>query len=171
MFLLPALACAHPDAGLLPDAVAEMEYRMVVDLNPRDIATRNKLGIVLYRKGKLKDAQQEFGAVLALAPRDFDAHDGMGLVKLKERRYDEAVAWFTRAISLRPDDTMVHYNLGYTYEQMGRFKEARASYERSLGLSDAALRRGTNRQMEETRHATILASLKGVRERTGGARK
>ena len=171
LLAIPHAALAHPESGFLPDAVAEMEYKMAVELNPRDIATRSKLGIVLYRKNKLREAEREFAAVLKIAPNDFDAHDGMGLIRIKERKYTEAVTWFTRAIALRSDDTMVHYNLGFTYEQMGRLQDAASAYARGAAVNYAFLLRGVHREAEQGKRTIILTALKRVQERVKEGKK
>lgn len=159
MLLTPLTAQAHPEAGLLPDAVAETEYRIILELNPKDLATRNKLGIVLYRKNKLKEAEKAFSETLKLAPGDFDAHDGMGLVRIKERKYDEAVSWFKKAIAISADDTMVYYNMGFALEQMGRLKEAEAAYKRSLEVNAALLQKAGNKDQEAGRRAIVVSAL------------
>ena len=170
LFALPAVSLAHPETGFLPDAIAEMEYKMVLDLNPTDLRTRNKLGIVLYRKNRLKEAQLQFGQVLKAAPKDFDAHDGMGLVKIKERSYADAVAWFAKAISLNGADTMVHYNQGFAYEQLGRLAEAEVCYRQGLAVNGILLQKGINRDAELGKRSILLAALKSVQAKLNPGR-
>ena len=125
---------AHPDTGYLPDAIAETEYRIVIELDPGDIETRNKLGIVLYRKNKLEEALKQFKAVLKLRPGDFDAHDGTGLVLMKQGRYEKAIKWFEKAVELNRKDAMVYYHLGSAYKVSGEMEKAIKGYEKSLSL-------------------------------------
>lgn len=165
LFLFPAFSHAHPETGLLPDAIAEMEYRIVLEITPNDIKTRNRLGIVLYRKNKLKEAEKEFAEVLRTAPRDFDAHDGMGLVKLKEQKGAEAVAWFQKAVSLNNDDTMVYHGLGLALEQLGRLPEAEVSYRKGLEVNERLIRRGVDRDKELERKNLLLAALQNLQTR------
>lgn len=162
---LPALAAAHPETGFLPDAIAETEYRIVLEITPRDIQTRNRLGIVLYRKNKLKEAEREFAEVLRQAPADFDAHDGMGLVKLKAGKGDEAIAWFQRAIALKGDDTLVHHGLGRSFEQVGRLREAEAAYRKGIEVSERRLRSGGDRNREMERKNTLVSALQNLQAR------
>jgi tetratricopeptide (TPR) repeat protein len=168
--LMPGLVHAHPETGLLPDAIAEMEYRIVLDITPNDIATRNKLGIVLYRKNKLQEAEKEFAEVLRVAPNDFDAHDGMGLVKFKETKTIEAVAWFQKAIVLNSEDTLVHHSLGLALEQLGRLQEAAASYRKGLEVNERLLHKGVNKGKELERKNTLLAALQNLQVRIKAAK-
>ena len=128
------LAHAHPDSGFLPDAIAETEYRIVIELNTKDIETRNKLGIVLYRKARFKEALEQFKAVLRWDPDNFDAHDGTGLIMMKQKRYKGAVKWFKKAILINEADAMVHYHLGSAYRATGKTAKAIESYETSLSI-------------------------------------
>lgn len=162
---LPALVSAHPETGFLPDAIAETEYRIVLEISPKDIQTRNRLGIVLYRKNKLKEAEREFAEVLRQAPTDFDAHDGMGLVKLREGKGAEAISWFQRATALKGDDTLVHHGLGLAFEQAGRLREAEAAYRRGIEVSERLIRAGVNREKEAERRNTLLSALQNLQAR------
>jgi tetratricopeptide (TPR) repeat protein len=85
----------------MPDAVAETEYKIAIDLNPDDIVTRNKLGNLLYGSGRFNEAAEQFKSVLRLRPDDFDAHYGMGLVEKRQGRYKEAVIWLKKAEILK----------------------------------------------------------------------
>jgi Flp pilus assembly protein TadD len=171
LLVFPAVCSAHPETGFLPDAVAETEYKIVVEINPKDIQTRNKLGIVLYRKNKLAESARQFGEILKIAPRDFDAHDGMGLVSNKSGKYQEAIAWFTRAIALRRDDTMVHYGLGFAQEQLGNFDEADKCYRRALAVNGLLLRKGVNRELESGKTRIVQTALQNLQAKRSAMRK
>ncbi|MBT1072966.1 tetratricopeptide repeat protein [Pelotalea chapellei] len=157
--LAPSLVLAHPETGLLPDAIAETEYRIVLEINPKDIQTRTKLAMVLYRKNKLKDAERELVETLKVAPRNFDAHDVMGLIRLKEKKSAEAIAWFQKAISIKSDDSMVYLGLGQALEESGRNSEAEAAYRKGLEVSENMLRKGLNREKEAERKNSLLSAL------------
>lgn len=165
LLALPSVSSAHPETGLLPDAIAETEYKIVLEINPRDLQTRNRLGMVYYRKNRLKEAAREFSEVLKIAPKDFDANDGMGVVRLREGKSSEALAWLQTAVSLNGEDTMVHHSLGLALEQLGRYREAEASYRRGLAVSERLLRRPELRDKEVQRKQQLLASLQSLQTR------
>ncbi|UFS70316.1 tetratricopeptide repeat protein [Geomonas sp. RF6] len=165
LFLMPRPCHAHPETGLLPDAIAEVEYRIVLDITPNDLKTRNRLGVVLCRKNKIAEAEREYATVLRMAPNDFDAHDGMGLVRLRQRRYDEALSWFKKAISLCREDSLVHRDLGNALEGSGRTSEALAAYREGIAVSDVLIRKGINREAEITRRAALVAALQNLQEK------
>lgn len=103
LVMVPVKASAHYDGELLPDSVAVMEYRMVINMKPSDTMTRNKLGMVYIRQNKLDKAREEFMAVVKMAPKDFDALDSLGIVSGKEGKHAEAVKWYGKALEVRND--------------------------------------------------------------------
>ncbi len=124
-------AAAHIEEGNMPDGIAQVEYRILLEFEPDNIAVRNKLGMVYYRLGKLDAAAEQFQAVLARDPKNFNAIDALGLVALKRGRPAEALARFQKAITMNPADTMVYLHLGEALEQLHRPEEARAAYEKA----------------------------------------
>lgn len=165
VLMTPVAAHAHPESGFLPDAVAEMEYKIVLDINPSDVATRNKLGVVLYNKNRPKEAAQEFMEALKISPKNFDAHDGMGLVATKGKKYNEAVSWFRKAIGISSEDTMAHYHLGFALEQAGELSDAERSYKKALEVNERLIKKGVDREAEKAKRDILLAALKAVQQR------
>jgi Tfp pilus assembly protein PilF len=102
VFLLaPVCASAHYEGELLPDSVAVMEYEMVLNMTPKDVLTRNKLGMVYIRQGKLDLARKEFTEILKIDPKNFDALDSLGMVSYKEGKYQEAAGWYEKALKIK----------------------------------------------------------------------
>ncbi len=130
----PPPAVAHIEKGNMPDALAQMEYRILLEFEPDNTKVRNQLGMVLYRLGKLDEATRQFREVLRRKPNDFNAIDSLGLVALKRNRLQEALARFQKAVTIQPADVMVYVHLGETLERLDRRDEARAAYERARAL-------------------------------------
>jgi Flp pilus assembly protein TadD len=170
LLALPVSAHAHPETGFLPDAIAETEYRIVLEITPNDNATRNKLGIVLYRKNKLQEASRQFTEVLKSAPRDFDAHDGLGLVRFKEKKYAEAASWSRQAIAINGEDTSVYHTFGQSLEQLGQLKEAEASYRKGLEVNARNIGKGANKTSETAKRDILQNALNNLRLRLKTAR-
>lgn len=137
--LLVILPCPERAWGhvtdTMPDAVAEMEYKILLDFQPDKIDVRNKLAMVLYRKGKFKEAEAEYRTVLAVDPANFNALDGLGLVMSQTERVKEAVAQFLAAIKADPQDVMVHYHLGQALAGQGDFPAAGRAFAQALALA------------------------------------
>ncbi len=107
LVLLPSLAFAHYEGELLPDSVAVMEYSMVISMAPKDVLTRNKLGMVYLRQNKVAKAREQFKEILKLDPVNFDALDSMGLACDKEGKFKEAADWYGKALKVKATDAGV----------------------------------------------------------------
>lgn len=150
----------------MPDPVAEMEYRILLEFKPADTVTRNKLGMVLFRLNKVTEAENEFAIVLKCAPEDFDALDAMGLVKFTQNRNDEAAKYFTRALAVRTDDPLIYFHLGQLYEKQGRLQDAKQAYQTALEKNRlAAAGQQPATEADAKRSQTLEQALQSVQKR------
>jgi len=129
---------AHVEKGYMPDSVAEMEFRILLEFKPEDSNTRSLLGMALIRQNKLSEAENEFRLLLKTAPDNFDALDSLGLVLLKQKRLPEAIKYLKEALKLRPDDVMVHLHLGQSLSNTGQSESARTTLSNGIRLLNAA---------------------------------
>lgn len=131
----PNQAWSHVTDANMPDAVAEMEYQILLDFQPDNAEVRNKLAMVLLRKKKFKEAETELRTVLAKEPANFNALDGLGLVMCQTGRLEEAVRQHLAAIKINAQDAMAHYHLGQAYAALGDLTAARNAYRLALDLA------------------------------------
>jgi tetratricopeptide (TPR) repeat protein len=134
LLLLPPPVPAHVEKGRMPDPVAVMEYRILLEFKPEDTATRSLLGMALLRQGKLSEAEKEFRLVLRLIPDHFDALDGLGLALLQQQRTAEAVRELQAAVKIRPEDILVHLHLGQALSRNSQTEAARQALQTGLTL-------------------------------------
>jgi len=137
LLLSPLPALAHIEKGNMPDSVAEMEYRILLEFKPDDNTTRSLFGMALLRQNKLSEAEKEFRFLLKSDPKDFDAHDSLGLTLFKQKRYPEARQELQTAIILHPDDILVHLHLGMTFGNTGQIEQARTTLATGIRLLTA----------------------------------
>lgn len=135
----PERGICHVTDANMPDAVAEMEYQMLLEFQPQRLDIRNKLGMVLLRKKKFKEAEDEFLTILAAESANFNAIDGLGLVMSQTGRGEKAVEQFLKAIAVNPQDVMVHYHLGLAYAASGDKDSAEKAYRQALELAEQPL--------------------------------
>jgi tetratricopeptide (TPR) repeat protein len=154
-------ASAHIEQGNMPDSVAEMEYRILLEFEPDNLEVRNMLGMVLYRSGKFEEAETEFHYVLKRAPENIDAIDALGLVNVKHKNYQFAIDLFKKAIAINPDDMLVYYHLGQALELQGDITGAAEAYR--LGLAREGS--GPHKQSNDEQRHTLLNALKEINER------
>ncbi|MBU0675947.1 MAG: tetratricopeptide repeat protein [Proteobacteria bacterium] len=123
---------AHIEKGNMPDSVAEMEYRILLEFKPEDTKTRSLLGMALLRQNKLKEAEQEFRTILRQDPDNFNSLDALGIIKTRQKEYDEALSTLQAAITINPSDPMVFFHLGLVLEKVNNPPEAMVALQTAL---------------------------------------
>jgi len=158
LFLTVLPAMAHIEKGYMPDSVAEMEYRILLEFKPDDNPTRSLLGMALLRQNKLSEAEKEFRLILKSEPKNFDALDSLGLILLKEKRFPDALQYLQTAITIRPNDILVHLHLGLTLCSLGQTESARSTLAKGVTLLNT---QGTPSTKEQQRaeFQTAMADL------------
>ena len=126
---------AHVAQGNMPDAIAEMEYRILLEFQPDNIEARNKLAMVLYRLDKLDEAFVELQRVLELEPNNFDALDTLGLVSFKQGKTQQALEYLQAAVRINSEDILVHYHLGLVQGRLGLLEAAETSLVTALTMN------------------------------------
>ena len=116
----------------MPDGVAEIEYRILLEFQPDNIEVLNKLAMVLYRLDKLDEALVEVQHVLELDPNNFDALDTLGLVSLKQGKTKLALEYLKSAVRINSEDPLVYYHLGLVQAKLGLLEEAETSLVTAL---------------------------------------
>lgn len=162
-FLVGKEAAAHVAQGYMPDAIADMEYRILLEFKPDDIMTRNKLAMVLYRQNLLDEAEEELHRVLAVDPDNYDALDGLGLVRFKQNDFSKAMEYFHASIAANDKDILVYYHLGQVQEELGMPAEAENSYSQAL-LRGAGANRDNALDNELNTIQQALSSLRAKRK-------
>jgi Flp pilus assembly protein TadD len=127
-----ALGKLYLDEGR--SAEAEEQFRQSVEIEP-NIMGYGRLGLIHWRGGDVKLAEQEWREALRLAPNDSSILNNLGLVCTNQGRYTEAVSFFRRAIELKPDDPSPHLNLGIAYGKTGQNASAETEFHTALSLS------------------------------------
>lgn len=151
-------AAAHIEQGSMPDSVAEMEYRILLEFEPDNLEIRNRLGMVLYRLGRLYEAEAEFDFVLDKAPDNFDAIDALGLISAKRADYQLAIDLYKKAIAINPNDMLVYYHLGQALEQLGDITAAAEAYRTGLSRNVSA----AGQQAAAEQRQALIDALKNI---------
>jgi tetratricopeptide (TPR) repeat protein len=108
-------------------------YRAALALRPDASSVHNSLGIALYQKKQLDEADAAFREALRLQP-DAAAHCNLGIVMMERGRLDDALAEYREALHLNKDDPITHYNIGLVLQAKGKFEAAIAAYKEALRI-------------------------------------
>ncbi len=123
----------HHQAGRLDDA--ERGYHQLLARLPAQPDALHGLGLLLYRRGNLKDALTRLAQARAADARNPVYCFNHGVVLQRAGLLAEAVDAYSRAIELNPRYIEPRTNLGNAYKELGRLAEAQAIYEQVLALN------------------------------------
>jgi tetratricopeptide (TPR) repeat protein len=110
-------------------------YAKTLEVSPDAYHIRNNLGTVLWKQGRVEDAEREWVKALELSPRNAIVLNNLGLVRTHQKKFEEAAHLFQRAMRLKPNYTDPHLNLGSAYQEMGMAGEAELHLRAAVALS------------------------------------
>jgi len=103
---------------------AEKELRVVLQINPDDVATHSNLGVLLKDQKRYDEAEEEYREAIRADPDYAVAHYNLGVLLKDLERSDEAEEEYREAIKIDPDYAVAHNNLGNLLNDLERYDEA-----------------------------------------------
>jgi tetratricopeptide (TPR) repeat protein len=140
--LAPDLAESHGASGELKLVLdwdwlgAADELQRAIALNPRDVAARYRLALLLgLVAGRFDEALVHARRAVELDPLAPLPQTQLGATLMAAGRYEEAVVVFQQAIELAPALFLPNFHLGVLYNYLGRTEEAISRIERAADVS------------------------------------
>ncbi len=115
-------------------ATASREYRMAVQLMPKNPELLSNEGVAFYCDGQLPQAGDAFRKALALKPSLFAPHLFLGLAEFRLGSEKQALEQLETAIRLNPSDPTAHLWLGYALVAADRYEEAVPQFTATLNV-------------------------------------
>ncbi|MDE2659509.1 MAG: tetratricopeptide repeat protein [Acidobacteriota bacterium] len=121
-------ARAARGAGRLDDA--EVLYRDLAQIRPRDADVLAEFAAVLDQRGRAGEAEPLYRDAVALDPGQALARFGLGVLRAREGNLTAAEYEFRESLETRPDEPQTHAALGDVLLRQRRFEPALAALER-----------------------------------------
>ena len=121
-------ARAARGASRLEDA--EILYRDLARIRPRDADVLAELGAVLDQRGWPGEAEPRYRDAVALDPGQALARFGLGVLRAREGNLPAAEYEFRQSLESRPDEAQTHAALGDVLLRQRRFEPALAALQR-----------------------------------------
>ena len=118
--------------GRLEDA--EILYRDLAQIRPRDADVLAEFGAVLDQRGRPGEAEPLYRDAVALDPGQALARFGLGVLRAREGNLPAAEYEFRESLESRPDEAQTHAALGDVLLRQRRFEPALAALERARRL-------------------------------------
>ena len=116
---------------------AEKIYAALAQEFPRNLYFVSNLGVVRFRAGKLKAAEEALLRAVAIKPEDGFSLCTLGMVYYTEGRLDEAVNQLTKALAIDPGNAAAHNYLGLVAAGKGWTEAAQKEFETARKLDPA----------------------------------
>jgi len=112
---------------------AEVEFKKVLDVNPKNAQVLNYYGYMLADRGiRLDEAQDLIQRAVDQEPQNGAYLDSLGWVYFKQNKLDLAEAMLRKAVDREPHDPTIRQHLGDIYAKQGRADLAAIEWEKSL---------------------------------------
>jgi tetratricopeptide (TPR) repeat protein len=120
----------------LEEAISE--YRLAIQLDPKDGPPHNNLGNALRDQDKTDEAISEYRLAIQLDPKDTSPHYNLGNALADQGKTDEAISEYRLAIRLDPKYALPHNNLGNALRDQRNRDEAISEYRLAIELDPKA---------------------------------
>jgi len=137
---------------------AVAEYRKAIDLDPRFIEARHRLGVELYLAGDAQEALKELRRASLISAdyrKAYEIHFAEGLALLSLNRTGEAMGRFEQTVQARPTFAPVH-------NEMGKILLAREEYDAAIDHFVKAI--GADPKSEYARRLQVAMSRKAKKQ-------
>jgi superkiller protein 3 len=170
----PADAEVHSGLGVAlanegKSADAQAEFRVALEINPKDFTALYNQGEFALQAGQPEKAVELLQSAAQQRPNDPSVHEQLAAAYAQSSRVGDAVAQLRQAISLSPETASLHSLLAQALSSTGQLEQAIAEQKtalrlqpnapddwNNLGVLEATAGR-TAQAREDFRHALQLA--------------
>lgn len=103
----PHLPLAHLNLGAMEYLDgnmdnAEKEFKITLELNPKEGMAHNNLGLIYFSKNKLAEAENEYKKELQINPYYDNAYFNLGSLYWRQQKYEEAKSCWKNTLIINP---------------------------------------------------------------------
>ena len=109
-------------------------YKLFFKKGFSDASVSMKLAHILFKEGKLNEAEQYLQKAIEIKPDFAEAHYNLGIILKDLDKLKEAELSYRKAIEIKPDYSEAYYSLGNILRNLGKSIESNECYQRSLDL-------------------------------------
>jgi protein O-GlcNAc transferase len=117
-----AVGEAMSDAGRDASAVPILEHAL--ELEPKSLAARYQLALVLQRVNRVPEAIELLKQVIEAEPRNIDALTNLGMAYAQEHEASQGIPFLKQAVALNSKDATAHQDLAAAYLQVNQVDDA-----------------------------------------------
>ena len=142
--------------------LAEVEFKKVINVNPKNGMVLNYYGYMLADRGvRLEEARDLIQRALEQEPYNGAYLDSLGWAYYKENKLDQAELTLRKAVERESHDPTIREHLGDVLAKQGRMEPAVAEWEKAL----SEWRRALPADLEEDKVAEVEKKLNQYKHR------
>jgi tetratricopeptide (TPR) repeat protein len=103
-------------------------------ISPKNLETKNMMGIALRRKGLVDQAIEKYKSILEEKPNHSRVLYNLGIAYSKKADLESAQSAYAKAIELKPNFVEAHNNLGEMYLKLGKTEDAEKEFQRAASI-------------------------------------
>ena len=113
---------------------AEILYKKVLDINPKNLSACNNLGIIFNNLNNIKDAEKYYLKAIKINPNYADANYNLaGLYKSTGKIHD-SIKYYKKTILINPNYTDAYNNIGLIHFEKGENLIAKEYFEKAIRI-------------------------------------
>ncbi len=113
---------------------AEILYKKVLDINPKNLSACNNLGIILTSLNNIKDAEKYYLKAIKINPNYADANYNIaGLYKSTGKIHD-SIKYYEKTILINPNYADAYNNIGLIHFEKGENIIAKKYFEKAITI-------------------------------------
>jgi len=116
---------------------AAEQYRLAVCADPQCVEAYNRLGIVLDRLGRFKEADEAFQKAIELAPKQAHLRNNLAFSYVMQSRWADAERELRSGLKIHPDFVRARVNLAIVLAQQELYDQAMTQFRMALPPEDA----------------------------------
>ena len=112
----------------------EQKYRQMIDKDPNDVESYNRLALEFQSQGKLDKAIEIINQAIKISPEYGWSYFNLGEILAQQKKLDEAIIAYRRVIELSPDYIYGYRSLGAVLYAQSKFNEAVEVYQTAIKI-------------------------------------
>ena len=124
---------------------AEVIYRQVLKLEPRNADALHLLGVIFKQRGDYQNSINIIGQAIEVNPRVASYYSNLGLALQGLKQVGAAIESYDKAINLSLDYAEAYSNRGNALQELQKYDEAINSYDKAISLKPNYFEAHSNR--------------------------
>lgn len=160
-YVFEKIANIHAEKG--NRELAEIAYRMELNIEPTNAAALEGLGLIQLASGKYEEAKKSFEGSISNNHNLWRSYNGLGLIYDKYKDFEKSSQYYESALKIQPNTPILLNNLGYSKYISGDYQGALKLFEEASSVDTNYQLAWLNQGLAHARLGNESAALQAFR--------